>query len=100
MADKSYSTSGLGHSAAKPAKSKKTKKHNVKHTHIEHHDDGSHTIRHTHEVGPDTTGTAPDLDALHDHLEAAMGTPNQGEAEAEAPQPGQAPQLQAAPQAA
>ena len=72
----------LSREYAKSPKKESTPKHGIKHTHIEHHNDGSHTIRHTMHTGPETSHTAPDLDALHDHLEEHMGEPNQGEAEA------------------
>jgi len=65
--------------------SKKKKKPRFKHTHIEHHDDGSHTIRHT----PATTGpegkpgeemsySRPDMEGLHAGLDenlAGQGEP-------------------------
>jgi hypothetical protein len=76
---KGYATAGLGHAAKK---THKTKTHDIKRTHIESHDDGSHAIRHVHDDDSESTHGAADLDALHDHLEEQMGTPNEGEAEA------------------
>ena len=77
---------GAGAEAGKPkaaASDKKPaaggkKKH--KHTHIEHHDDGSHTVRHTPaDGGADTSYAAQDLDGVHDGLEAHVGDANGGE---------------------
>ena len=66
--------------AAPKAKAPKAKaKH--KHTHIEHHDDGSHTVRHSGD-GNETSYAAPDLDAVHDGLEQHIGDPNGGEGQA------------------
>jgi hypothetical protein len=56
--------------------------HGYKHTHIEHHDDGSHTIHHEHEDGKSHKRYAvADLDAVHDGLEDHLGEPNAGEDE-------------------
>ena len=61
------------------------KKHKFTHTDIEHHDDGSATIHHTHEDGKSHKHHAvADLDGVHDSLEDHLGSPNPGEAEAEA----------------
>lgn len=78
----------------------------VKHMHIHRADDDSFVIDHQHEPMEDgspvadTQHTAPDMDALHDHLEEHMGEPNPGEAEADAGQAGvegeQAPPQQGA----
>lgn len=52
-----------------------------KHTHIEHHDNGTHTTRHTpRDGGPDVSYASQDLDAVHDGLEHHMGDPNGDEA--------------------
>jgi hypothetical protein len=72
---------------AEKEKEKKHKKHaghGYKSTHIEHHDDGSHTVRHDHE-NPDQSKSyaAADLDGVHDGMEDHLGQPNPGEAEAE-----------------
>jgi hypothetical protein len=50
-------------------------------TEIEHHLDGSHTVRH-HRIdgGPHVSYAAADLDGIHDGLEDHIGTPNPGEA--------------------
>jgi hypothetical protein len=74
---KSYATAGLGHE--KPKAKKKEKTHRPKHTHVEHHDDGSHTFRHTMDDGKDVTGTAPNDAALGDHMQEMLGAPAQDE---------------------
>jgi hypothetical protein len=68
------------------AKEKEEKKHKhaghgIKSTHIEHHGDGSHTVKHMQEDGSEHpgSGAAADLDGVHDKLENALGTPNPGE---------------------
>lgn len=73
-----------------PAKEKAKKKH--RHTHIESHDDGSHTVRHAPaDGGPEVSYAAKDLDEVHDGLEQHLGDANADE--------GQEPmQAQAAPQ--
>lgn len=61
--------------------------HTIKHTHIEHHDDGSRTMHHYHhpvavptkEEG-DHSHAVPDLDGVHDNLEEHVGEPNDDEA--------------------
>lgn len=64
-------------------------KSRYKHTHIIHHDDGSHTVSHTPHAdengkqGEDTTYATPDMDGVHDGLEEHVGEPNPGEAEAD-----------------
>lgn len=64
---------------------KKHAGHGFKHTHIEHHDDGSHTVRHEHEDGiSHKSYAAADLDGVHDGLEDHIGAPNPGEASANA----------------
>ena len=67
-------------------KKKKHAGHGFTHSHIEHHKDGSHTVHHVHEDGPhaDVKHAAADLDGVHDSMEDHMGTPNPGEAEANA----------------
>jgi len=62
------------------------KTHNFTHSHHEHHEDGSITVHHVHKDGPhkDVKHAAADLDAAHDSMEDHLGTPNPGEAEAEA----------------
>ena len=69
-------------------KKKKHAGHGHKSTHIEHHGDKSHTVRHTHEDGTEKSYAAADLDGVHDGLEEHMGEPNAGEGEVEpAPAP-------------
>jgi hypothetical protein len=78
------------------------KKH--KHTHIEHHDNGTHTTRHTPVGGGEETSYASqDLDGVHDGLEQHVGEPNGDEAQPQmagggAPEPGGAPAPGGAPQ--
>lgn len=61
--------------------------HGFHRTHIKHHHDGSHTVR--HEVHPrhahlkkDVEHAVGHLDELHDSLQDHLGLPNPGEAEA------------------
>jgi hypothetical protein len=70
----------------KEHKKKKHAGHGFKHTHIEHHEDGSATVHHQHEMGPeqDVKHAAADLDGVHDSMEDHLGQPNPGEAEANA----------------
>jgi len=83
---------------AEEHKKKKHAGHGFKHTHIEHHKDGSHTIHHQHEDGAahDVKHAAANLDAMHDSMQDHLGTPNPGEAEADMGQHG-VPAAQAAP---
>ena len=72
------------------AKKHKHAGHGFKSTHIEHHNDGSHTVHHMHEDGAhaDVKHAAANLDAVHDSLQDNMGSENPGEAEANAGQSG------------
>ena len=66
---------GLSHKPKMPKGIKDQRKHGVAQTIIEHHHDGSHKITH-HHIKPGvevTTHGAPDLEALHDHLEEMLG---------------------------
>lgn len=55
----------------------KHKKHEM---HIRPADDGhSYIVEHHGEEGGPTEHTAADLDALHDHMEQHLGSPNEGE---------------------
>lgn len=47
------------------------KKHGFTHTHIDLHDDGSASIHHVHQDGPDKDmkHAVPDLDGVHECLE-------------------------------
>lgn len=60
--------------------------HGFTHSHIEHHADGSHTVHHVHEHGAhkDVKHAVADLDGAHDSMQDNLGTPNPGEAEANA----------------
>lgn len=70
--------------AAKPeskgmSKDPKAKKAKHKMTHIEHHPDGSHTVRHTPMGGGEEVSySKPDLDGVHDGLEEHMGQDEPG----------------------
>jgi hypothetical protein len=66
------------------------KHHSFTHTHIEHHKDGSATVHHVHHEGPhkDVKHAVPSLDHIHDSLQNHLGSPNPGEAEADAGQHG------------
>ena len=66
---------GLAQKPKMPRGMKDMRKHGVSETHIEHHHDGTHKITHHHiKSGVEaTTHGAPDLEALHDHLEEMLG---------------------------
>lgn len=87
---------------AEEKKSEKKKKHaghGFKRMEVENHADGSHTVHHIHEDGPhkDVKHAVADLDAMHDSIQDHLGTPNPGEAEAQAgPAPVAAPGAPAA----
>jgi hypothetical protein len=85
-------------SKASPSKTATKKKH--RHTHIEHHDDGSHTVRHTPMGGGEEVSyAAPDLDAVHDGLEQHVGDENADEGMSQAqPSPASSPMAQPQPQ--
>jgi len=85
-----------GKSEAKPKSESKPKKSKVKHKHtyVEHHynekgKSTGHTVRHIPMGGGEEVSYAkPDLDGVHDGLEEHVGTPNEGEEEAqEQPEP-------------
>ena len=83
--------------SSKPSDSK-GKKTKHKHTHIEHHDDGSHTVHHTPQGGGEETSyTAPDFDAVHDGLEQHVGDANAAAPDAGAMPQGGAPDAGAQP---
>ena len=63
------------------------KKKMPKHTHIEHHDDGSKTIRHQHHDGKESSHAVADHEEMMSHLEDHLGAPNAGEEPAAAPPP-------------
>lgn len=78
------------------------KHHKFTHTHIEHHNDGSHTVHHVHADGPhkDVKGAAADHDAMMDHMMDHTSAPNPGEPEPVAPGAAAgAPPMAGAPQA-
>lgn len=60
------------------------KKHKYTDTHIEHHDDGSHTVTHHHEDGKSHKKyAAADHDSMLDGLMDHTSEPNPGEAESQ-----------------
>ena len=70
----------LGKKKTSKPRSKKSKKHRITHTHIDHADNGGHTIRHSYEQGgegeepvPDTTHAVGDSDQLLSHLQDQLG---------------------------
>ena len=77
---------GLAYKPKPPKKVKDSRKHGIARTIIEHNHDGSHQIEHHHVDArrePSSHG-APDLEALHDHLEEILGgKPTKQEMEAE-----------------
>lgn len=74
------------------APAKKEKKSRVKHTHIEHHSDGSHTIRHTPaEGGEETSYSRPDLDTMLQGVKENVGGGGEEPQEQEQEEPEQAP---------
>lgn len=81
----------LGGKKSSKHKDKKKKRH-VK-TSIEHHDDGSHTMRHTDEEGKETSYAVPDMAGVHAGLDNNVGAPPSAEeaAEGEAPPVGGPP---------
>jgi hypothetical protein len=60
--------------------------HGIKHVHIQHHKDKSHTVHHQHEdgAGSDVKHAVANLDGAHDSMQDNLGTPNPGEAAANA----------------
>ena len=55
----------------------------MRHFHAHELHDGTYHVEKDHGEGPMETGSANDLDEVHDHLEEMMGTPNEGEQEGE-----------------
>lgn len=78
------------------------KKHKFTHTHIEHHEDGSHTVHHVHQDGPahDVKGAVADHDGMMDHMMDHTSSMNPGEEAANAGPAGAAAPAGAAPAAA
>lgn len=92
----------LSKDSKKPEKGKESKgdakggkKSKMRHTHIEHHSDGSHTVRHTPMSGDEMSYSKPDMEGVIQGLQQHVG----GGAE-EAPDPQMAAQPQAAAPAA
>ncbi|VVB52841.1 Uncharacterised protein [uncultured archaeon] len=80
---------------------KKHAGHGYKHTHIEHHADGSHTMHHEHEDGKSHKKYAvQSLDHVHDGMQDHLGSANPGEGMDEHNQPMAAAAPAAAPAAA
>lgn len=72
-------------------KSPKKKKHSYRRTEIDHHENGSHTVRHIprnekteagSESPSDMTYAVKDTDELHDGIEEHLGAPNAAEEKA------------------
>ena len=71
----------LGGKSRPKSKSKSKKpKHKIRHTHIEHGDDGSHVIRHSFDQGdegepstPDSVHGVGDADGLLAHMQSQFG---------------------------
>lgn len=61
------------------------KHHKFSSTHIEHHEDGSHTVHHIHKDGSahDKKYAAADHDSMLDGMMDHTSEPNPGEAEAQ-----------------
>ena len=81
------------------SKSEPSGKKKHKHTHIEHHDNGTHTVRHTG-ADSEVSYAANDLDGVHDGLEQHVGEPNADEGQQPQGQPGQDPSAQPQPSVA
>lgn len=73
-----------GKSKSRPkSKAKKSSKHKIRHTHIEHGDDGSHVVRHSFDQGdqggdpgeaiPDSVHGVSDSSGLLAHLQGQLG---------------------------
>jgi hypothetical protein len=62
------------------------KKHEFTHSTVEHHGDGSHTIEHHHKDGAhkNVKHAVHNLDGVHDSMQDHLGSPNPGEAAADA----------------
>lgn len=72
------------------------KKHHSKHIHVDHHPDGSHTVKHVMDDGSEHASAHGNLDSVHDHIQDSIGQPNPGEMEADGGQHG-VPAEQAGP---
>jgi hypothetical protein len=65
----------LGHDKPKPSMADKkhpARKHGIKHTHIEHHADGSHNFTHTMQDGSEVGHAAADDQGMQDHMAEMM----------------------------
>lgn len=60
-------------------KMSKHRKHNVRHTEIRHHDDGTHTITHHRDDGSESSHAVPDLDVVKANLEQNLGPDADGD---------------------
>jgi len=67
------------------ASKEKKAKHGIKHTHIEHHHDGSHTVKHTMHDGSEKGHALADDNALVEHMQSALATPAPAPAAAAGP---------------
>ena len=81
---------GMENAAKKHVKPMKKKHGKVKKIHVHVNDDDTFSMTHEHHPNedgsqnPDTTHSAQDMDQLMDHMQDHLGTPNPGEAEANA----------------
>lgn len=86
---------GMEHKAKKHESKHESKPEHKKHgkvkkMHVHVNDDNTFSMTHEHNPSedgsqmPDTTHSAPDMDGLMDHMQEHLGTPNPGEAEANA----------------
>lgn len=81
---------GMEKAAKKHVKPMKKKHGKVKKIHVHVNDDDTFSMTHEHHPNedgsqnPDTTHSAQDMDQLMDHMQDHLGTPNPGEAEANA----------------
>jgi hypothetical protein len=81
---------GMEHAAKKHVKPMHKKHGKVKKMHVHVNDDNTFSMTHEHHPNedgsqnPDTTHSAQDMDGLLDHVQDHLGTPNPGEAEANA----------------
>jgi hypothetical protein len=71
-------------------KKRKHAGHGYHRTHVDHHHDGSATVHHVHQDGPqhDRKHAVADLDGVHDSIQDHLGQVNPGEAEADGGQHG------------
>lgn len=81
---KSYETDGLAHHKSMAEKKHPAPKHGIRHSRIEHHNDGSHNVTHTMHDGSDVGHAAANDKELMAHMSEMLGA---GEAPAPAEEP-------------